>query len=102
MNLDGLPPVGLGSLQDHIRLSVWYKREQRKIFETMINLYANVISVNPDIMKKVQTLIDDYLESVVPGSKELSRASAENTIKQQGAALQSIFKALKDYSTKPK
>lgn len=64
----------------------------------MINLYANVISVNPDIMKKVQALIDDYFETIIPGSKELNKRAEENTIKSQGEALKSIYDALKGHS----
>jgi hypothetical protein len=100
MYLDGLPSVKLGSLQDRLRLSAWYRREQFRIFEALINIYANVISTNPDIIKKVESVVDDYIELVVPGSKEYKEASQESFIKKQGSALASIFEKLKVHQTK--
>ena len=98
MYLDGVPSAKLGTLSDQLRLTVWYRREQQRIFETMINLYANVISINPDISKKVEKLIGEYLENVVPGTEEMTKKETASTIKAQGEALQSIFKALQGHN----
>ena len=98
MHLDGMPPIDLGSVQDQIRLTVWYRREQRQILETLISLYSAVISINPEVSKKVESLIGDYIESVVPGSAKIGRQVANTTIKKQGEALQSIFESLKAHS----
>lgn len=97
MYLDGMPSVKLGSMQDRIRLSAWYRREQFRIFEALINVYANVISSNPDIIKKVETVIDDYIELVVPGSKEYKDAAQANFIQKQSNALSAIYDKLKTH-----
>ena len=99
MYLSGLPQVKLGSVQDRIRLAAWYRREQFKIFESLIVVYANVIQSNPDIIKKVETVIDDYIDLVVPGSKAYKETAQDNFIKKQGQALQSIYDKLKQHSS---
>lgn len=102
MYLDGLPTVQTGSVQDRIRLSAWYKREQFRIFEALINVYANAISANPDIIKKVESVIDEYIELVVPGSAEFKRKSQESFIKSQSSALTAIYETLKTHSASNK
>lgn len=87
-------------MQDRVRLSAWYRREQFRIFEALINVYANVISSNPDIIKKVESVIDDYIELVVPGSKEYKNAAQESFIKKQSNALSAIYDKLKLHQTK--
>lgn len=96
--LDGLSPVPAGSLQDRIRLTAWYKREQFRIFEALINVYANVISSNPDIIKKVEAVIDEYIELVVPGSGEAKKAAQDSFIKSQSSALNAIYDVLKTHN----
>ena len=100
MFLDGIEPVALGTVSDQLRATVWYRRENQRVFETMLNLYANVISINPEVSKKVESMVGDYLESVVPGSAEIGKQVANTTIKKQGEALESIFNSLKGYSQK--
>lgn len=100
MYLDGLGPMKLGTMQDRIRLAAFYRREQFRIFESLINVYASVIAVNPDIVKKIETVIDDYIELVVPGSKEYKDAAQANFIQKQSDALTSIYAKLKGFSGK--
>lgn len=101
MHLDGLPSVRLGSVRDKLRLAAWYRREQKQLYETMMNVYSAVITVNPEVLKKVQGLIEDYFEIVIPGSRNLSKKAEETTLKAQASALDSIYKALKAHSEKP-
>jgi hypothetical protein len=100
MFLDGVPPMPLGSVADQLRLTVWYRREQRQIFETLISLYSAVISINPDVSKRVEGLVSDYIECIVPGAAELTKKEAASSIKKQGEALASIFDTLKNYNAK--
>lgn len=100
MHLDGLSPVKAGSFQDRIRLSAWYKREQFRIFEALITVYANAISSNPDIIKKVEKVIDEYIELVVPGSNAYKQEQQASFIKSQSSALTSIYDVLKDHNAK--
>ena len=95
MYLDGLPYVRLGSLQDRIRISTWYRAKQPDIFNCLINVYANAMAVNPDITKKVQSLIEDFLELMIPGSKKLKDQEEDTFIKKQQAALEQISARLK-------
>lgn len=100
MYLDGLKAERMGSIQDRIRLTAWYKREQFRIFESLINVYANVISTNPDIVKKIETIIDDYIELVIPGSKAYKDTAQANFISKQSQALNSIYDKLKGFGGK--
>lgn len=94
MYIAGLPKVPLGSAQDKIRLAVWYRSEQEKILHAVLSVYSSLVSVNPDVIKKVKTVVDDYIEVIVPGSKQHKEDADNNLIKSQGKALEAIFSAL--------
>ena len=94
MYIAGLPYVPLGSAQDRIRLAVWYRHEQEKILHAVLGVYSSLVSVNPDIIKKVKKVVDDYIEVVVPGSKKYRDDSEANLIQSQGKALEAIFQSL--------
>ena len=98
MKIDGLPAADINSMENHIRLAVWYRREQRKIFEALVTVYANTISINPEVLKKIEHLIEDYMESVIPGAKDAQKKNQSNTLEQQGKALTQIYDMLKGYS----
>lgn len=97
MHLDGNETLELGSVRDRIRNTVWYRREQKQIFESLINVYANVISVNPDITKKVGSAINEYIDLIVPGSKEFRDREEQNTLARNEAALKTIYAALQQH-----
>lgn len=98
MYIAGLPTVPLGSAQDKIRLAVWYRSEQEKILHAVLGVYTSLVSVNPEIINKVKTMVDDYIEVVVPGSKKMKQESDRNMINTQGKALEAIFQHLENQS----
>lgn len=64
----------------------------------MINVYANAISSNPEIIKKVEKVIDEYIELVVPGSGDYKKKEQQSFIKSQSNALTAIYDVLKDHN----
>lgn len=52
MHLEGIPLAPLGTLQDSLYQAVWTRREQMRIFETLINVLASGLSLNPSVSKK--------------------------------------------------
>lgn len=97
MYLDGLEYLPLGSLRDRIRNTLWYRREQRQIFESLIVVYASAISINPDITKKVTSAINEYIELIVPGSSEYRKKEEESLMAKNSAALATIYAALEQH-----
>ena len=98
MSLDGMKLPQLGSMQDKIRVSAWYRREQLRIFEALINVYASMITIKPDIVGQVEKAIDEYIELIVPGSKEFKDKQKNNFIQTQASALDSIYDKLKAHA----
>ena len=99
MMLDGLPYTPLHSLTDRIRVSAWYRREQLRLFETLISVYSNVLAINPDIMNNIKKSLDDYFELLIPGSKEIRAEEQKNFVKNQEKTMQSIFGVLQSYES---
>lgn len=97
MLLSGLEVAPLNSIQDCVRVAAWYRRGQLRLFETLISVYSNVLSINPDVMKSVQKSLDTYFELIAPGTKEYMEKEDKNFIKQQQKTMDSIFSLLSDY-----
>ena len=100
MYLAGLPPVKAGTIQDRLRISVWYRREQAHIFEVLLPVFAAGIPVNADIIKKVENMINSYMEIVIPGTAEFKKMEQNTFIKKQSNALHSIYDLLKKHNGK--
>jgi hypothetical protein len=100
MRLDGLEVDKLGSPRDRLRCVAFFKRQQTKIFETLVGVYSQAMTVNPDLSKKVEPLITDYIDSIVPGSKKIKKEQENNTIARNKAALDAIYKKIKENNTK--
>ena len=95
MFLDGKEVPKLGTIRDQLMTTVWYRREQRSIVETLVHIYAAMISINPEVCKKIESALTDYIDLIVPGSKKYKEQEDSNTIKKNSEALDNIFKVMK-------
>lgn len=66
-------------------------------FETLINVFANGLSINPDISKKITDLTNDYLELRLPGSKDLRKKNDDAFIAESAKTLNTITQILGNY-----
>ena len=73
----------LYSLQDSLLTSIWLRREQFRIFETMINVLSAGLTLDSKVSTKIEDLMQDYINLVIPGStkdkKERDAAFAAKT-----------------------
>ena len=74
MHLEGIPLAPLGTLQDSLYQAVWTRREQMRIFETLINVLASGLSLNPSVSKKIEKLMDEYINLVIPGAEQAKKS----------------------------
>ena len=84
----------MGTIRDQLMTTVWYRREQRSIVETLVHIYAAMISINPEVCKKIEASLTDYIDLIIPGSKKYKEQEEANTIKRNADTLTSIFKQL--------
>jgi len=54
-----------------------------------------MISVAPDVSKKIEEVITDYIELIIPGSGELKKKQVANSVKRNTDALKAIYSAIK-------
>ena len=94
MHIEGAPEYKIGSFQDTIRNAVWYRREQRQITEAMLGIYAVMMPHSPEIAKKIEPIIDGYIDLIIPGSVEWKKKQEENTVKANANALSKIYERL--------
>lgn len=102
MRLDGAKVYRLGSIEDRAQTAVYYRREQMRLFETMISVYSSAMSTLPEMRTTVVNLMTDYFEIVLPGSKEMRKLDEKNFVEKQSSALQNIEKLLADHAAKRK
>jgi len=98
MSLEGLPVAKLGSLVDRAKVKAWYRTQNIRIFETVIAIYSNAISVNPDITKKIQKTTSDYMDLIIPGTSRVNADAEKNFAKQQEKTLNNVFAALSTHN----
>lgn len=94
MHIEGVPEYKIGSFQDTIRNAVWYRREQRQITEAMLGIYAVMMPHSPEIAKKIEPIIDGYIDLIIPGSVEWKKKNEANTVKANANALSKIYEKL--------
>lgn len=94
MFLSGIPLPPLGSFQESLCQAVWIRREQFRIFETMINILASGLSLDPQLSKRIERLTDEYIDLVIPGAKEVRKRSDEAFIAKTANALADVAKLL--------
>lgn len=88
-----------GSLEEALQNAIWMRREQFRVFETMINVLSAGLSLNPDISKRIQKLMNDYMDLVIPGSKAIRKSEDENFLKKTSESLNAITKILEDHGS---
>lgn len=76
---------------------MWVRNNQAKAFETLINVFANGLSISPDISSKITKLTNDYLELILPGSSEIREKNDKEFIAQSSKTLEEVTKLLSDY-----
>lgn len=94
MYVTGAPTAELFSMQDHLLQAIWMRREQIRTFETLINVLASGISINPDITKEIDRLTQDYFELVLPGSKAAKKNSDRTFAERTNRALAEVASLL--------
>lgn len=97
MYLEGAPLAPLGTLQDTLLQSVWLRREQFRVFETAINVFASALSIDPKLSKKIEELNEEYINLVIPGTKELRKSNNEAFVAKTASALDEVTKLLSGY-----
>lgn len=97
MYLEGAPLAPLGTLQDTLLQAVWLRREQFRVFETAINVFASALSLDPKLSKKIEELNDEYINLVIPGTKELRKRNNEAFVAKTANALDEVTKLLSGY-----
>lgn len=89
MYIEGIELAELNSLRDGLLQAIWVRTRQARIFETLVNVMANGLSINPDIAKRIDELTSEYVDIVVPGTKKTKAdndlAFAERTNKTLSA-----------------
>lgn len=97
MYLEGAPLAPLGTLQDTLLQAVWLRREQFRVFETAINVFASALSLDPKLSKKIEDLNEEYINLVIPGTKDLRKRNNEAFIAKTANALDEVTKLLSGY-----
>lgn len=65
-----------------------------RAFETLINIFACGLSINPDISKKINELTDEYLELTLPGSKEVRKQNDAAFVAKSAQTLKEVTELL--------
>lgn len=102
MYLARAPLAPLNTLQDALLRSIWTRREQFRIFETLIGVLANGITVNPEVSKSIEDLSNDYIDLVIPGTKEAKRRKDKEFAAKTATALNDITALLMNHAEKTK
>ena len=76
---------------------MWLRREQFRVFETAINVFASALSLDPKLSKKIEELNDEYINLVIPGTKELRKRNNEAFVAKTANALDEVTKLLSGY-----
>lgn len=97
MYLEGRPLAPLGSIRDTLLQAVWLRREQFRIFETLINVFASALSLDPKLTTRIESISEDYINLVIPGSKELKKKDEEAFIAKTANALNDVAALLAGY-----
>ena len=97
MYLEGRPLAPLGTIRDTLLQSVWLRREQFRIFETLINVFASALSLDPKLTSKIESISEDYINLVIPGSTELKKKNEEAFIAKTASALNDVAALLAGY-----
>ncbi len=98
MKMDGMKPTRLGSLEDRLYTSAFYRRKQSQLFETMIAVYSRVLQLDPKIAKTVESLTKTYFDLEIPGINEYLKKSEDSFVKKQQDALTNIMSRLDNYN----
>lgn len=94
MYLEGRELHDIGSLRDSLTQAIWVRQRQIRVFETFVNVMANGLSINPDVSKNIEKLTSDYLELIIPGSKEAKRYNDEEFAARTNKTLSDVAKLL--------
>lgn len=97
MYLEGAPLAPLNTLQDTLLQAVWLRREQFRVFETAINVFASALAIDPKLSKKIEELNDEYINLVIPGTKELRKKNNDAFVAKTANALDEVTKLLSGY-----
>lgn len=97
MFMSNVKVAPLQSVQDLLMQASWLHNKQLRAFETMINIFSNAMSINPDLTKKINALANDYLEILIPGSKEARKKEEEAFISETANTLNDVSKLLSNY-----
>ena len=60
----------------------------------MLSIYAVMMPHSPEIGKKIEPIIDAYIDLIIPGSSEWKKKSQANTVKANADALSKIYEKL--------
>jgi hypothetical protein len=102
LHLSGIKNSKLGSIEDRTRIAVYYRREQLRVFETLIGVYSSAMISFPEMRQSVLNMVEDYFEIVVPGSKQVRKEDERNFVEKQSKALENIAALLADHAGKRK
>lgn len=64
----------------------------------MINIFANGLSLSPNLSSRIEKLSDEYINLVIPGTRELKKVSEEAFVAKTANTLNEITTLLKGYS----
>lgn len=88
----------LGSPRDILIQAMWIREQQQFAFETLINIFANSLSINPDISSKITDLTNEYLEICIPGSEEARKANDKTFVAKAAKTLEDVTQLLINYN----
>lgn len=94
MFMGGMQLPEINSVQDHMYYALWSRREQFRIFETMITVLSQGLHYDPSIANKVQDLMNDYIDAVVPGTMARQREADAAFAARTAVALNEITELL--------
>lgn len=94
MYIEGYPLATLNTMRDGLLQAIWVRHKQTHIFEVLINVMANGLALNPDISKRIDELTTEYIELVIPGSREARRRSDRDFAERTSKALSEVAKLL--------
>lgn len=97
MYLNNCPLAPLNTLQDTLLQSIWIRREQFRVFETMINIFANGLSLSPKLSERIEKLSNEYIELVIPGTQAAKKENETKFIERTASTLEEVSKLLKGH-----